>query len=287
MLIVGTGAVAAFLCRSLQSDFQVFGSESPRLQALQEQYSQHGSVSAVSSADEVEAHSLWVVAVKTWQNPEKIEALKNAPRPRAILVLQNGLDPEVSWRSFDCTVERGLSTYGVRSVGPGRIAGGEAGVLSLAEASTFRTVFEKAGLCVESVADMRASVWRKLAVNASLNVVATLHGLRNGEALRHPEGKQLMRSVCDEVAQLGRCLGVATDACEFWAHTQDVALKTSENICSTLADFRSGRPTEYDSINGRLLQIARSWGVKAPALKRLHEDFTSLTMRGTSECLVL
>lgn len=277
--------MAAFLCRSLKSDFQIFGSPSPRLRALDQLYSGGRNDVGVSRSDEVRAHSLWVVAVKTWQNAQKIEMLKDAPRPQAVLVLQNGLDPEASWRQLGCVVERGLSTYGVRSVGPGMIEGGEAGRLTLQQESLFRHPFEQAGLSVEVAAEMRSSVWRKLAVNASLNVVATLYDLRNGEALKLPDGACLIHRVCDEVAQLARCLGVEADPLDYRQHTEHVARQTGHNICSTLADFRAGRPTEYDSINGRLLQLAQHWGVKVPALRSLDERFQALKETGASECL--
>ena len=285
MLIVGTGAVAAFLCRSLKSDFQVFGAPSARLSALDKLYSAGRESVGVSRPDEVGAHALWIVAVKAWQNSEKFELLKGAPRPQAVLVLQNGLDPEVCWRQPDWKVERGLSTYGVRSIGPGVVEGGEMGCLTLKQHSAFHDVLEQAGLAVETAADMRASVWRKLAVNASLNVVATLYGLTNGEALAHPEGAHTMLQVCGEVARLARCLGVEAEALDYWQHTQHVARQTGENICSTLADFRAGRPTEYDSINGRLLQLGRQWGVKIPALQSLDRRFSSLAKNRVSECL--
>jgi ketopantoate reductase len=55
-----------------------------------------------------------------------------------------------------------------------------------------------------------------------------------------------------------------------------VARATAGNVCSTLADLRSGRPTEYDSINGAVLRRGRLAGMSLPALEELDRRFLSL-----------
>lgn len=269
LLVIGTGAVASFLLPRLlpvESRLQIFGSPSPRLHALS------ALASTASDPSAVERQAGWLVCCKTWQNREKVEALATAPAPDRILVLQNGLEPELDWLGLAPVVERGLLTYGVTSVGPGRAAGGEEGEIVLASGSPFVAVLRAAGLRVVEHDDMPAAVWWKLVVNASLNVVAALGGLLNGQVLEHPPSRARARQAALEVAELGRRFGLDLSA-QAVAVMERVAAITAGNVCSTLADLRSGRPTEYESINGALLRLAQAQGVRLPMLEELDREF--------------
>src|SRR5690606_2812271 len=151
---------------------QLFGSPSPRLQALARwTVPERG---ALSEAAAVAQHDEWLVACNSWQNDEKVDQLRTAPHPERILVLQNGLAPELPWRELSATLERGLVLYGVASVAPGRVSGGERGEIALQRGSRWVQPLRAAGLAVVEREDITAAVWRKLVVNASLNVVAAL-----------------------------------------------------------------------------------------------------------------
>lgn len=272
MLIVGTGAVASFLCSKIGDSFQVYGSPSDRLSALSRKY--HGS--GVSSPDQVRRHRLWVVCLKAWQNERKAAELMESPRPEAILVLQNGFDPEAHWQLYDSEVERGLCTYGVKTVRPGVFVGGASGSITLSQNSVFQEPLTKAGMQCRASQDIRTAVWDKLAVNASLNVVATICDCTNGEVLNRRARLDMLLGVCRDVAALARANGIGANGEEYFHLTKQVARETSHNICSTLADHRNGRPTEYSLINGRLLAMAARQGVPVPALRDLDTLFLAL-----------
>jgi 2-dehydropantoate 2-reductase len=278
MLVVGTGAVASFLLPRLRlsgQPLQVFGSPSVRLQALRAVASP--ALGAVSDVLAVTQHDDWLVVCKTWQNAAKVELLRAAPPPRRILVLQNGLEPEVDWASLGASVERGVSTYGVASIGPGLFVGGEVGDIAVPDGSTWAPILTQAGLRVRQRRDMRAAIWWKLVVNASLNVVAALGDLRNGEVLERPAVWRWAARAAEEVAGLAQDLGVELGAGEpVWALGR-VARATAGNVCSTLADLRAGRPTEYDSINGALLKLAHGLGRRLPVLEELDREFALIS----------
>lgn len=273
MLVIGTGAVASFMVPRLMAAGQVpqvFGSPSPRLAALRDY------TSAVSDPRAVQEHEGWLVLCKSWQNGAKLEQLRSVPRPRTILVLQNGLAPEADWTLPEVSVERGLSTYGLASLGPGLSLGGERGEIVLPLGSVWREVLRAAGLQVREVQEMAPAVWAKLVVNASLNVVAALHDLRNGEVLERPATRRLAAAAAREVACLARHDGVDLQGLDPVQVMEGVARGTAGNICSTLADLRSGRPTEYDSINGAVLRRARALGLALPTLEKLDRRFSAL-----------
>ena len=107
--------------------FQIFGAPSDRLWALEARFPGR----TTSRLEEI-AYDEWLVALKTNQNEAKIRTLRGG-RPRAILVLQNGLGPERQWATLSSQVGRALSTYGVKSIAPGRIEGGEFGEMTVVE----------------------------------------------------------------------------------------------------------------------------------------------------------
>lgn len=271
MLVIGTGAVASFLVPRLRAGggfVQLFGSSSPRLRALS---SEPGDVAFTASR--VAEHGAWLVVCKTYQNGERVQQLALAPRPGRVLVLQNGFEPEADWAACAEAVERGLLTYGLASVGPGRSVGGERGEVLLGRGSPWAPVLRSAGLKVREVEDIRSAVWWKLIVNASLNVVAALGGWPNGEVLEQPSACRQAERVALEVAGLARRVGVAIGDEEAVAALESVARATSSNVCSTLADLRGGRPTEYDAINGALLRLAHGLGFETPALLEIDQQF--------------
>lgn len=284
MLVVGTGAVASFLLPRLArsvSDLQVFGPSSPRLLALE-------GYGAVASPMLLEVHQDWLIVCKVGQNAEKIRQLRHAPPPRRILVLQNGLAPEADWRAAwpGVRVERGLSTYGVSTVAPGLARGGESGEIVVPRFSPWMRILSRAGLTVRATGDIRAAIWTKLLVNASLNVVAAIGDLENGQVLEEPLARAHAAKAAEEVDALARYFRVRLKALDPVRVMEDVARATADNVCSTLADLRSGRVSEYEAINGELLRLARRYRLKLPTLEELDRQFAlMLSMRCSIERL--
>lgn len=279
MLVVGTGAVASFLVprlREATSDLQVFGAASDRLLALK-------SFGACNQAARLRPHQEWVIVCKVGQNAEKIRQLRHAPPPQRILVLQNGLSPESDWEAAwpGARVDRALNTYGVRTLSPGVAVGGEQGEITLPRCSPWRQLLAQAGLSVRLTGDIRAAIWKKLLVNASLNVVAAIGNLKNGEVLEEPLARLYAARAAQEVAALARYFRVRLRRVDPVGVMEEVARATSGNICSTLADLRSGRTSEYTAINGELLRLARRYRLRLPVLEELDRQFSMmLSMQG-------
>ena len=277
MVIIGTGAVATFLAERFSAndlEFCIYGGESARTRVLAQRF---GSESVCTEASALPEHADWIVVTKTWQNRQKTTLLADAPRPNRVLVLQNGLEPELSWvRLAKEGVERGLSTYGARSKGPGRVLASAGGVIRLIAGSGFSLRFRQAQLKIEEVLNLESSVWHKLAVNASLNVVCTLFGIPNGGMLKNRQARNLTRLAAGEVRAVAKAMGVAWGQRTPWEIVCEVAGLTAVNICSTLADFQQGRPSEYEDINGAILDLAREHGLDTPILLELDRAYSSL-----------
>lgn len=116
------------------------------------------------------------------------------------------------------------------------------------------------------VADIRTPLWRKLAVNALINPLTALHGVRNGELATNPELRALLPPLAAEIDAVARAEGVTLDTL---AGGLDVIARTAANWSSMNRDLAAGRPTEIDSITGYLLACARRHGIATPQNARL------------------
>jgi 2-dehydropantoate 2-reductase len=127
---------------------------------------------------------------------------------------------------------------------------------------------------------MTAAVWWKLVVNGSLNVVASLANLRNGEVLERARTRHWARLAASQVAQTARGLGIEISGRQAMERMEAVARATASNVCSTLADLKSGRPTEYGAINGAILQQASRLGLALDGLRELDRRFAMISTSG-------
>lgn len=53
-----------------------------------------------------------------------------------------------------------------------------------------------------------AVIWGKLVINAAINPLSALFNLRNGELADHPEARNLMNQIIDEVLKVAQAKGI-------------------------------------------------------------------------------
>jgi 2-dehydropantoate 2-reductase len=212
-----------------------------------------------------------LVTVKSYDTPDAAEAL--ADTSDIVVSLQNGMgNEEVLDAALDATVLGGTATYGanlrldegvVEYAGEGRVAVGDyrGGTSDVAR----RVVDALDGLCAEPTDEMDVRLWKKLAVNAAINPVTALTGLRNGEAAEH--AGDVMRSAAHEVKRVATKKGVGLDGAP--EHAVEVAEATAENVSSTLQDVRAGQRTEIDALNGYVVDVAEGTDVEVPVNRTL------------------
>ena len=126
-------------------------------------------------------------------------------------------------------------------------------------------MFTGAGLPAEAAADMTPLVWGKLIINAGINPVAALAGVRNGQAAARPTLRALAASIADEGEAVARAEGVALPYRRAAAAVLEAARQSAENRCSMLQDLDAGRTTEIDYLNGAIVRLAQRHGIPAPA----------------------
>ena len=126
-------------------------------------------------------------------------------------------------------------------------------------------LFEAAGLPAVVEADIAPHVWGKAIVNAALNPVAALAGVRNGDVAVRPALRAMAEAIAAEGEAAARAEGVRLPYASAAAATMETARATAENRCSMFQDLDAGRPTEMEYLNGAIAQVAEGHGLASPA----------------------
>lgn len=228
--------------------------------------------------DVPESADLAVVTVEAFDTAVAAHAL--AGRVDVALSLQNGMGNEaILGREID-RVLAGTCTYGavlrepgtVECTGRGEVVLGSldypCGLERTDDAETggngmVETVervaeaFRDAGVETTVAADMARQLWEKLAVNAGINPVTALAGVRNG-ALEDGPAHDLAAAAARETARVARESGVELPDERALAALEAVIGTTAANESSMLRDVRSGRRTEIDAVSGFVVDRATS-----------------------------
>ncbi len=130
--------------------------------------------------------------------------------------------------------------------------------------------------------NIRAELWRKLAVNCVINPLTAIWNCPNGELRHHP---QEIMQICEEVAAVVEREGHHTSAEDLRDYVMQVIDATAENISSMLQDIRALRHTEIDYING-FLRRARAHGIAVPENTRLFEMVKERRVNMSASALV-
>lgn len=202
-----------------------------------------------------------VVTVKSYDTETAAETI--AGQQDTVVSLQNGLGNESELdEALDATVLAGTATYGARLTEPGVVECTGVGEIAIGaveggpsdDAERFVRATRDA-LDVRQSEAMPRELWQKLAVNAAINPVTALTGMRNGPAAAAAE--DVMRAAARETAAAARDAGVdAGKERDLADMAIRVARSTAENRSSMLQDVSAGRQTEIEAINGHVAAVA-------------------------------
>jgi 2-dehydropantoate 2-reductase len=234
---------------------------------------------ATADPGEPGAADLVIVCVKAYDTAAAAETARPLVGPRtAVLSLQNGLgNVEALVSAFGQErVLGGTTAQGANLVGPGHVrhagAGetviGEAGG-GLARAQKIAGLFLKSDIETTTTTDLPALIWSKLVINAAINPLTAILGVRNGALAQTGAARDMMREVCREVAMVCDKKGLRLLFDDPLEKAISVARATGDNISSMLADVRARKRTEADQISGAVAREADSLGLNAPVNRTL------------------
>ncbi len=209
-----------------------------------------------------------------------------------VLTLQNGLGNVEAITSVVGTgrVIAGVTAYGATLIGPGlvRHAGnGQTvlGELDGRETDRLRSVAEalrQAGIAVELSGAVDSLIWGKLVVNAAINPLTALLGLRNGQLLESAETRALMEVLAREAVAVATVQGIVLPHQDPVENVKVVCERTASNRSSMLQDVERGIQTEIDYINGAVVREGAACGVPTPANWTVTQLVRALSKGGNS-----
>ena len=164
-------------------------------------------------------------------------------------------------------VALGITTTGATLLGPGLARAGGEGSLSIQShprLGQLEDALTGASFKVEVVADAKSLVWGKLVVNAAINPLTALLRVPNGELLKRPSARVMMKALAEETAAVASAQRVQLPFQNPSEAAETVARKTAANHSSMFQDVRRGAPTEIDAICGAVTRTGERHGVPTP-----------------------
>lgn len=242
----------------------------------------HPALHLETRAEDLAAATLVFLCVKSYDTEDAARALAGAGVGSAIASLQNGWDHMETLRLAlpKSPLLAGATSLGAHFDDHGMLHTSTDGSTWFAPwgetdvrwAEYAAMLLESAGLQAEATRDAPGILWRKLMLNAAVNPVSALHGLRNGEILKSKDALRSAEAAASEAARVGVRLGYLDAGVDPVARLLEILHNTAENRSSMAEDMARGRRTEVDAIVGAVVRAARGVHEPVPELTRLWDE---------------
>lgn len=227
---------------------------------------------ASTGSSDIGKVDLAIVFVKSFLTGKAMEAstaIMN--RDTVVMSLQNGfgnIDQIAEYVRRE-NIIAGTTSHGASVLSPGRIRHSGSGdthigwVLNDDEdrINAIAELLRRAGFVTAVEKNVMEILWSKLIVNAGINALTAVLGVRNRELLRMEETKDILRMAVLEAVEVAAASGVNFDGGEMVKKVMGVAFATGDNYSSMLQDIMSKRKTEIDTINGAIVREGRKQSV--------------------------
>ncbi len=229
-------------------------------------------VEATTDAAKTSDADVIMICVKSYDTATAITRLpRELSSNSAVLTLQNGLgNVELIAERFGADrAYAGTTALGATLLAPGHVRHSGAGVTvvgrfeSAPDENVARivTALNDAGLEARTTTDVNVTLWNKVVVNAAINPLTALTGVRNGQLIDLPEARALLALVVRECEMVARSGDAAGDAL---TRVEEVCERTALNVSSMLQDIIRAKRTEIRSINAAVADEAERQGIVAP-----------------------
>jgi 2-dehydropantoate 2-reductase len=292
VLIVGAGALGSLIGARLSkthASITLFSTNREHMQAIRQDgldiEELDGTVSNYPLTTYFEADKLprnpdlVLVLVKTYATQEAVSLVHGACSTSTVfLTLQNGIG---NWeRIAEITgkeaVLAGSTAQGSTLLGRGLIRHGGNGTTYIGEPGgpaserVKRSVelFREAGLAAEPSDEVERLIWEKLVINAGINAITGLTGIRNGFIAEMQEASDLCRSAVEEAILVAGSKGFPIGM-EMIERVIAVARATARNRSSMGQDVDKKKCTEIEAINGAVVRFGKEAGIPTPVNRTL------------------
>ena len=270
--ILGAGALGSMFAALLSRDNEVFMvGRRPHIDAVRK----HGlrvegidegtyHPQAGESLEESPFHPNWIIlTVKAYQTEDAGRQILDTFPEVPVLSFQNGLENEQILRKMGLDAIGGSTSHGVTFVEPGRIRHAGEGRTVIGELDgrvsmrvrAMAYVLSEAGILTDVSDNITGEIWLKGSVNAVINPITAVLGVRNGALLKIDSLRELGDEIASECMEIAESHGIhlPSDPLEEW---RKVAERTEDNMSSALQDIIHGKRTEIREINGVFVKRA-------------------------------
>ncbi len=277
--IMGAGALGCLFGYLIQrSGFEVtFVARGKQLEALKRGLRVSGLLNdfvSVNVSDKPVSADVTFLTVKAYDTEVAAKALSRV-ECGIVCSLQNGIGNEEILAKYVKRVVGGVTTYASNLVDYGHIEYAGEGVTFVGkvkgdfeDAITVAEVLKASGIKVEVVEDIREKIWVKAVINAAINPITAILGVRNGVIAEVEEIWEVAKRIAEEGERVMRALGFNVSGLA--GVVREVAKRTGRNKSSMLQDLERGRRTEIDFINGAIVREAERLGIEVPYTKAVY-----------------
>lgn len=217
---------------------------------------------------------LVILSVKAYDLDEVMAQLAPVLTDRTVvLTLQNGVDTEdrLLARLKRDAVVGGVAYIYSKIVEPGVIEHYKKGAVAIGELNgvetprllAIRDIFTAAGIPCQLTKDVRRTKWEKMCWNCVFNPLTVLIDDKVAKAIDQPELLRVVHCIVNEIVGVAAASGVTLPA-----DMADRVVKWTQEIrdihTSMYDDWKAGRPTEIDYLNGMMSAMGASLGVPTP-----------------------
>lgn len=228
---------------------------------------------ASTKPGEIGQVDLAIVFVKSFLTGKAMET--NAAllgRDTVVMSLQNGygnIDQIAGYVRRE-NIIAGTTSHGASVLSPGRIRHAGSGDTHIGwvvnsgddRINGIAELLRRAGFVTAVEENVMELLWSKLIVNAGINALTAVLGVRNRELLRMDETKDILEMAVLEAVEVAAASGVEFDGPEMVKKVMAVAFATGDNYSSMLQDITNKRKTEIDAINGAIVREGGKHSVK-------------------------
>ncbi len=211
----------------------------------------------VRIAESTGAPDLTIVAVKSYDLDDVFDRYDIRGK---VMLIQNGLS-HISLEKPGITKIYAVTTWGAKRESRGVVeltgrgyfrVGSESGKVDI-------SFLREAGINAEWVENIKEELYRKAAINAVINPLTALFGVKNGELVENKNLWSLAKEVIGELDELFSRLGYDL---QIEKNVLETCKVTGGNVSSMLQDVRNGKKSEIDSITGEIISLGNKNGIR-------------------------
>jgi 2-dehydropantoate 2-reductase len=254
-------------------------------------FDNYNSYKSSTSLDNRDDFEYLFITTKTYNTKQAINAYKNLiDSSKWIILLQNGIGNEELVKNYVTREKliRIVTSHGAILKQPGYILHTGTGFTKMGFAfpgvhyndrikhkvdilplNRLKHLLDKGNIESEVVDDIIRYTWEKAFVNLGINAIGALTRLKNGDILKYESLRSLMMIVVKEALNVAKAHGLQFQEEKYIDLMFSVAKQTANNENSMLQDVSKRKPTEIDFLNGKVVDLASSYGIEVPFNKIL------------------